>query len=346
MPRTTIADVARIAGVSKATISRVLAGQTKYVREETRQRVLKAVDELGYHPSNAARSLKSKRSFTLGIVGYGLEYFGPSCTLSGIEQEASNLGYTILLHLVRQPETNNVEQLLRKMSSRYVDGIIWAVPEIGENRAWLKDNTLNLSVPIVFLSMEPQPDWFVVAVDNYGGGLLATRHLITQGCQNIGLIAGPLDWWEARQRKLGWQAALESVGLPAKHSLIAEGNWATASGENGLAQLLTRHPEIDGVFASNDRMALGALKTARQLGRRVPEDLAMVGFDDTQDSAYFYPPLSTVRQDMVELGRCAVRELGKEIAANQSGDPPTPKTVLLRPELIVRGSSFLGIVQE
>jgi LacI family transcriptional regulator len=346
MPRTTIADVARTAGVSKATVSRVFAGQTKHVREETRQRVLKAVDKLGYHPSSAARSLKSKRSFTLGIVGYGLEYFGPSCTLSGIEQEASKLGYTILLHLVRQPETNNIEQLLSKMDSRYVDGIIWAVPEIGENRAWLKSKIHKISVPIVFLSMEPQPDQFVVVVDNYSGGLLATRHLITQGCQNIGLITGPLDWWEARQRKLGWQGALESVGLPAKDSFIAEGNWSISSGEYGLAQLLTRHPEIDGVFACNDRMALGALKAARQLGRRVPKDLAMVGFDDTQDSAYFYPSLSTVRQDMIELGRRAVRELGKEIEANQSGDPPTPKTVLLQPELIVRESSLFGTVQE
>jgi len=341
MPRTTIADVARIAGVSKATVSRVLAGQIKYVREETRQRVLKAVDELGYHPSNAARSLKSKRSFSLGVVGYGLEYFGPSCTLSGIEQEASELGYTILLHLIRQPETNNVEQLMSKMQSRYVDGIIWAVPEIGENRAWLKKKSLGLSVPIVFLSTEPQPDQFIVTVDNHIGGLMATRHLITRGCQNIGLITGPLDWWEARQRKLGWQEALESVGLSRKDSLIAEGNWSAVSGEHGLAQLLARHPEIDGLFACNDRMALGALKTTRQLGLRVPEDLAIVGYDDIPDAAYFYPSLSTVRQDMVALGRRAVRELGQEIEANRSGDPSTPRSVVLRPELIVRESSLL-----
>ena len=341
MPRTTIADVARIAGVSKATVSRVLAGQIKYVREETRQRVLKAVDELGYHPSNAARSLKSKRSFSLGVVGYGLEYFGPSCTLSGVEQEASELGYTILLHLIRQPETNNVEQLMSKMHSRYVDGIIWAVPEIGENRAWLKKKSLGLSVPIVFLSTEPQPEQFIVTVDNHSGGLVATRHLITRGCQNVGLITGPLDWWEARQRKLGWQEALESVGLSRKDSLIAEGNWSAVSGEHGLAQLLARHPEIDGVFACNDRMALGALKTARQLGRRVPEDLAIVGYDDIPDAAYFYPSLSTVRQDMVALGRRAVRELGQEIEANRSGDPSTPRSVVLQPELIVRESSLL-----
>ena len=341
MPRTTIADVARIAGVSKATVSRVLAGQIKYVREETRQRVLKAVDELEYHPSNAARSLKSKRSFSLGVVGYGLEYFGPSCTLSGVEQEASELGYTILLHLIRQPETNNVEQLMSKMHSRYVDGIIWAVPEIGENRAWLKKKSLGLSVPIVFLSTEPQPEQFIVTVDNHSGGLVATRHLITRGCQNVGLITGPLDWWEARQRKLGWQEALESVGLSRKDSLIAEGNWSAVSGEHGLAQLLARHPEIDGVFACNDRMALGALKTTRQLGLRVPEDLAIVGYDDIPDAAYFYPSLSTVRQDMVALGRRAVRELGQEIEAIRNGDPSTPRSVVLRPELIVRESSLL-----
>lgn len=342
MPRTTIADVARVAGVSKATVSRVLAGQTKYVRQETRQRVLDAISELEYHPSNAARSLKSKRSFTLGIVGYGLEYFGPSCTLSGVEQEASTLGYTVLLHLIRQPETNNVDQLLRKMQSRYVDGVIWAVPEIGSNHAWLKNRTLRLSVPIVFLSMEPHPDLFVVSVDNYSGGLLATRHLITQGCRNIGLITGPLDWWEARQRKLAWREALESVGLSRRDSFITEGNWSASSGEHGLTQLLTKHPEIDGVFVCNDRMALGALRAARRLGRRVPEDLAIVGFDDIPDAAYFYPPLTTVRQDMVELGRRAVRELEKVIEANRGSEPTPPETIILQPELAVRESSRLA----
>jgi LacI family transcriptional regulator len=340
MSRTTIADVAHAAGVSKATVSRVLAGQTKYVRDQTRQRVLTAIDELGYHPSNAARSLKSKRSFTLGIVGYGLEYFGPSWTLSGIEQEASELGYTILLHLIRQPETNNVEQLLNEMQSHYVDGVIWAVPEIGNNHDWLEDKNLRLSVPIVFLTMRPHTDQFVVAMDNRGGGLVATRHLIAQGCQNIGLITGPLDWWEARQRKLGWQEALQSAGLPVKNSMIVEGNWSANTGEYGLAQLLTRHPEIDGVFVCNDSMALGTARMARERGLRVPQDLAIVGFDDIPDAAYFCPALSTVRQDMVEFGRRAVRELGEAIKANQSDAPFTPKNVSIQPELVVRESSI------
>lgn len=339
MPRTTIADVARTANVSKATVSRVLAGQTKYVREETRQRVQNAIDELGYHPSSAARSLKSKRSFTLGIVGYGLDLFGPSRTLSGIEQEASELGYTILLHVIRRPETNNVEQLLGNMQSHYVDGIIWAVPEIGNNHSWLENNDLRLSVPVVFLTMKPRSNQFIVTIDNRSGGLAATRHLIVQGYQNIGLITGPLDWWEARQRKLGWQEALQSAGLSAKDSLVDEGNWTAISGEHCLAQLLTRHPEIDGVFVCNDSMALGAAKAARERGLRIPQDLAIVGFDDMPDAAYFCPALSTVRQDMVELGCRAVRELREVIEANRSGTTFTPKNVVLQPELIVRESS-------
>jgi LacI family transcriptional regulator len=344
--RVTIKQVAKAAGVSTQTISRVINDRPD-VAPATRERVLGVIERLGYQPSHVARSLIQGRSFTLGVVGYGLEYFGPSCTLSGIEQEASKLGYTVLLNLIRQPETNNVELLLREMLSHYVDGIIWAVPEIGENRAWVKHQARGLSGPIVFLSMEPHPDHFVVAVDNHSGGLMATRHLITQGCQNIGLITGPLDWWEARQRKLGWQEALEGVGLSWNDSFVIEGNWLAISGEGGLSQLLTRHPEIDGVFASNDQMALGALRAARQLGRRVPEDLAIVGFDDVPDAAYYYPPLSTIRQDMVELGRRAVRELGQMLGASRNGDSYAPRTVLLQPELIVRESSILGTsVQE
>ncbi len=339
MSPTTIADVARVAKVSKATVSRVLAGQSQYIRAETRQRVLAAIEELGYHPSHAARSLKSKRSCTLGIVGYGLEFYGPSCTLSGAEEEASELGYTLLLHLIRQPETNNVAELLDEMQARYVDGLIWAVPEIGNNHAWLEDPAFQPSVPVVFLSAEPRPNRFVVAVDNYTAGLTATRHLIAQGCQNIGLITGPLDWWEARQRKLGWKDALESVGLPRKEGFVAEGNWSASTGESGLTQLLTKHPEMDGVFVCNDRMAVGALKVAREMGRRVPEDLAIIGFDNVQDAAYFYPALSTMHQDMIEVGRRAVRELSKGIEAQQNNAPYPPTALLLQAELVMRDSS-------
>jgi LacI family transcriptional regulator len=267
-----------------------------------------------------------------------LEYFGPSRTLSGIEQQANELGYSLLLSLMRQPEKNDAEQVLRDMLSRYVDGIIWAMPEIGNNRDWIQQGTPQLSVPIVFLSMEPHPNLSVVAVDNRSGGRMATEHLLDQGYQTIGLITGPLDWWEARQRQLGWQDALNETRT--EDHLVVEGDWTAESGERGLRQLLEQRPDMDAVFVCNDQMALGALQAARQMGIRVPADLALVGFDDIPESAYFYPPLSTVRQDMVELGRCAVRELGCIIEASQQGRAVVePKVILLQPQLVIRESS-------
>jgi len=171
---------------------------------------------------------------------------------------------------------------------------------------------------------------------------MATKHLLAQGYQNIGLITGPLDWWEARQRQLGWQDALEEAGITIENNLVVEGDWTAESGERCLRQLLEQHPDIDAMFVCNDQMALGAMQAARQMGRRVPEDLALVGFDDIPESAYFYPPLSTVRQDMVELGRRAVRELGRTIEASQQGKAVVePKTILLQPQLIIRESSIV-----
>jgi LacI family transcriptional regulator len=335
--RVTIKQVAKEAGVSTQTVSRVINHRPD-VASETRRRVLQVINRLGYRPSNIARSLIQGRSYTLGAVGYGLEYFGPSRTLSGIEQQANELGYSLLLSLIRQPERNDVEQVLRDMLSRYVDGIVWAVPEIGNNRDWIQQEIPQLFVPVVFLSTHPRPKQSVVSVDNRSGGRMATQHLLDQGYQNIGLITGPLDWWEARQRQLGWQDALKEVTI--ENSLVVEGDWTAESGEQGLRQLLAQRPDVDAVFVCNDQMALGALQAARQMGVQVPEDLALVGFDDIPESAYFYPPLSTVRQDMVELGRCAVRELGRMIEASQKDKAVIqPKTILLQPELIVRASS-------
>jgi LacI family transcriptional regulator len=335
--RVTIKQVAKEAGVSTQTVSRVINNRPD-VAPETRRRVLQVIDRLGYRPSNIARSLIQGRSYTLGVVGYGLEYFGPSRTLSGIERQANELGYSLLLSLIRQPEKNDVEQILLELLSRYVDGIVWAVPEIGNNRDWTQQEIPQLSVPIVFLSTQPRPNQSVVAVDNRSGGRMATQHLLDQGYQNIGLITGPLDWWEACQRQLGWQDALQEV--TTEDNLVVEGEWTAESGERGLRQLLEQRPDIDAVFVCNDQMALGALQTARQMGVRVPEDLALVGFDDIPESAYFYPPLSTVRQDMVELGRRAVRELGRMIEASQQGSAVVaPKAILLQPQLIIRESS-------
>ena len=339
MGKITIRDVAAAAGVSRQTVSRVLNNKPD-VAPQTRQRILGIIDQLGYRPSSIARSLTQGRSFTLGVVSYGVQYFGPSHTLVGIEHQANELGYTLLLGLMRQPEMSGV-QLLHDMLSYHVDGIIWAVSEIGNNRDWMQRELCGLTVPVVFLDTQPCANLSVVNVDNRGGGYLATKHLLDQGYGNIGLITGPSPWWSARQRRLGWQDALEEANLAVEDSLVVEGTWSARSGERGLGQLLEQHPHVDALFACNDQMALGALKAARNLGRRVPQDLAIVGFDDVPEAAFFCPPLSTVRQDLDGLGRCAVRELDRLIQAQQQGDSDVElQTFSLQPELIVRESSI------
>jgi LacI family transcriptional regulator len=336
----TIKSVAQEAGVSIQTVSRVINDRPD-VADATRQRVLEVIDRLGYRPSNIARSMVQGRSCTLAVVGYGLEYFGPSRILSGIETQANEMGYSLLLSLMRQPE-GDVIQVIQDLLAHHVDGIIWGVPEIGLKQNWMEGELARIDVPMVFLDTPPHTGLSVVNIDNRRGGRLATRHLIRRRYREIGLVAGPDNWWAwaAGQRELGWQDALREAGLTIQDSLVVRGDWTAASGERGLKQLLEQHATVDAVFASNDQMALGVLKAAREMELRVPEDLAVVGYDDVPEAAYFCPPLTTVRQDLQEMGRSAVTELGRLIDA---GTLPREKSqrvdVMLQPELVVREST-------
>jgi LacI family transcriptional regulator len=187
--------------------------------------------------------------------------------------------------------------------------------------------------------MEPRPTLPVVAIDNRFGAALATQHLIDVGRKKIGLITGPLDWWVARERREGWKDTLLKAGLLTAPTLMAEGDWSAASGEYGFRELLARQPDIDAIFASNDQMALGVLGAALKLGRQVPRDLAVVGFDNIPESGFFYPPLSTVYQHLTRAGAIAVQELDKIIRAMQHADHFDITTMLLAPELVIRASS-------
>jgi LacI family transcriptional regulator len=338
--RVTMKIIAAEAGVSVQTVSRVVNDRPD-VAPATRQRVREIIDRLGYRPSNIARSLIQGRSCTLGVVGYGLEYVGPARVLMGIERRSSEMGYTLLLSLIRQPEQDGA-QILRDMLAHHVDGVLWAVTEVGANRDWAQEEMARLSIPVVFLHTDPRPNLTVVDIDNRHGGWLATRHLLDQGCQEIGLITGPTSWWAARERKLGWRQALEGAGLEAQEDLVVEGDWSAVSGERGLQQLLSQHPTIDAVFACNDQIALGVLTTAHALHLNVPQDLAVVGFDDIPEAPYFYPPLSTIHQDLKELGQRAVSVLGRLIERAEQDDASPPyEAVFLPPYLVERASSHL-----
>lgn len=334
----TISQVAKEAGVSSQTVSRVINNRQE-ITPETRQHVQEVIKRLGYQPNAIARSLSQRRTHTLGVVTSGLEYYGPSHILIGVEQGANQEGLSILLNLIHQPENENIGPIVNGLISRQVEGIIWAVPEIGSNRSWFQEVVPQLAIPVVFLSTQPRGDLNVVEIDNRSGAYMATEHLLKRGYQKIGLITGPLTWWAASERRRGWQDALTDVGIPFSESQIVEGNWSAESGEHGLHELLAKSPDIQAVFACNDQMALGLMQAARSLGKRIPDDLAVVGFDDIPESAFYYPPLTTIRQRLYELGHVAVQTFMKLRQAEQRDEPAGTQTVLLEPQLVIREST-------
>jgi LacI family transcriptional regulator len=342
----TLQDVARLAKVSAKTVSRVVNNQGE-ISGPTRQRVQAAIEQLGYRPNFLARSLVSQRSHTLGVVCSGLEYFGPSHTLTGVEQRSYELGYSLLFSLLPNAQETNVQPVLDGFVARRVDGIIWAVSEIGDNRAWIRPEVLASLPPIVFVTMQPRPEFSIVVVENQAGAVQATRHLVDLGRRKIGTISGPLLWWEARERLEGFRSTLERAGLEVTPAQIVEGDWTAASGKRGMQRLLEQYPQLDAVFVANDQMALGALGVAHQAGKRIPEDIAFVGFDNIPESDCFWPPLTTVEQHLFDVGGAAVQMLHQLVETQQSGQAdPIPQVRILEAELCVRESSAGSIADQ
>jgi LacI family transcriptional regulator len=335
----TINQVALEAGVSAQTVSRVLNDRPD-VSAQTRLRVKEVIKRLGYRPNTLARSLIRQRSQTIGVVAGAWTYFGPMQYLIGIEKQIRAFGYNLLLDMLHHPEIENVEQILNRLLSAQVDGIIWAIPEIGSNRSWLSRETPHLPVPSIFISMKARDGITDISIDNYMGGCQAVEHLIDQGYRQIGIITGPMDWWESRQRKRGWQETLSSKGLPAGDIQVVEGDWSAESGARGFKSLLNQFPAIDSVFACNDQMALGVFQEAHAEGRKIPEQLGMVGFDNIPESAFFWPALTTIEQPLLELGVTAVKELAKMIEGDEIDDSNRETNhILLSTRLITRDSS-------
>lgn len=319
--------VARLAGVSHQTVSRVL-NTPEAVRPATRDRVVAAMRELGYSRNLAARALVTQQTALLGVLWTGAAYFGPSGTVGGIEVAARAAGYSTLVGALEAYDEGEVKALFRTFRDRGVEGIAVVAPR--ERVAELA-REYAAGIPVVLVADDDSdPSLSTVAVDQELGGRLATEHLLERGCRRVWHLAGPGDWFDARARARGWRAALADAGLEAPD--VVRGDWSPESGYEAGRALVASGEVPDGIFCGNDAMAVGLIAALRDAGVDVPGSVSVVGFDDLAGVAYFAPPLTTVAQPFAELGAKALEVLVGAIA----GAPPVAER--LTPELKVRGS--------
>ncbi len=323
-------DVARKAGVSYQTVSRVINRHAS-VAPATRARVLEAIRELEYLPNGAARNLVTRRSRTVGIVSFGTTYYGPSQMLANIEASFRERAYGLTLATLTELGLAELRSAVRELRSRPVDGIVMIAPILRVDGDEIR--RLCGTVPFVMVDIALGGGLPSVLIDQRYGGRLAAQHLLELGHREIAEITGPLDWSGAELRHQGTLAVLGEAGLAPAMSVA--GDWSATSGYRAAGRLLEAGARFTALVASNDQMALGAMRALRERGLRIPQDISIVGFDDVPESAYFEPPLTTVRQDFASLGRESAAYLVDLI---EQGAMPLNQRVLY-PELISRCST-------
>nr|WP_308121683.1 LacI family DNA-binding transcriptional regulator [Actinotalea ferrariae] len=323
-----MSDVAAVAGVSHQTVSRVLNGHPS-VRPETRQRVLDAIAELGYRRNTAARALVTRRTDTIGVVASGSALFGPTSTLIAVEGAARDAGLYVSVATVARWEAEGMRQVLEHFMAQGVEGVVVIA---AHDEAIEAVRAFDAPVPVVMVGPKDLPGGRLhsVAVDQYAGARLATRHLLDLGHRDVVHLAGPEDWLDARARIRGWRDELVAAGIEPGEPI--HGDWSAGRGY-GVGRDLVRAGVPTAVFAANDQLALGLLRAFAETGVSVPGDVSVVGFDDVDGSAHFYPPLTTVRQEFGALGRRCLELLLTALA----GDDQAPE--LIPPRLVVRASS-------
>lgn len=326
-------DVARLAGVSHQTVSRVL-NDSPSVREQTRRRVLDAITTLGYRPNRIARALATNGFRSLGLVTTDTLAHGPASTLLGIERAARDVGWGLAIAAPTGLTAAAMGDAIDALLDQGVGGLLVIAPQDGVVSA-LPAHPGDR--PIIWVAGPgsdelPASRHPTVRVDQAAGARLATEHLLGLGHRTVWHVAGPLDWHEARARRGAWAAALGAAGAPVPPVLV--GTWAADSGY-AAGRELARRDDVTAVFAANDETAFGVLRALHEAGRRVPADVSIVGFDDLPVSGYTIPPLTTIRQDFDELGRRAVAGLGALVAPGVGQPADTPLT----PRLVVRAST-------
>ena len=332
--RVSLADVARRAGVSPITVSRVSNGFPG-VAEPTRQSVVDAMRELGYRPNGAARALKSGRFRTLGVILHSMSTTGNVRTVDAIAAAAAGHGYATTLLPVGAEAPFGSRGAFTRLQELAVDAII-VITEANLNRA--ESVALLPDVPVIVVDSAPGGGFRVIDTDQRAGARAAVRHLLHLGHPTVWHITGPADSFAGRQRTAAWRRTLRNAGRMVPPALV--GDWTADSGYRAGLRLADE-PECVAVFAGNDEMALGVLRAMRDRGRDVPDHVSVVGFDDIEVAANAIPPLTTVRQDFDQVGQRCVQEALSQVRHGRIRKPGANRTdtILVRPELVVRHST-------
>lgn len=318
-----IFDVARLAGVSHQTVSRVV-NDLPNVRPATRARVEDAIKQLRYRPSATARSLVTRRSRTIGLITTGSPDYGPSSTLLGFNEAARKARYLVSISSMLESDVTSMRASVELLLGQNVEAIVLIAAHRGALEAI---QGIDLGVPLLAVESSGRVGFHSVSIDQFRGAYDATSHLISLGHRSIVHVAGPEDSMDATERVRGWSAALSEHGLVAREPLV--GDWTPASGF-AIGQHLAIGREFTAVFSGNDQMALGLIHAFAANGIRVPADVSIVGFDDIPEAEHFSPPLTTVRQDFAELGRTVMATL-LELQLNENfegAEHPVPTLVV------------------
>jgi len=321
-------DVAALAGVSHQTVSRVLNNHPN-VSERTRLRVRAAIDELGYRPNRAAKALVTGRSQIIGVVAQSSTLFGPASLLAAFNVAAAQAGFAVSVASIRELDRGSFRDAVERHLDTRVAGIVVIAPVETASAAI---EAVADDVPLVMVDGDPALPRPLVTVDQEEGARLATRHLLDHGHATVWHVSGPGEWFDSRGRARGWRRTLEAAGAEVPPLLPAL-DWSAASGyQAGL--VLSRMPEVTAVFAANDHLAVGVLRALHERGRRVPDEVSLVGFDDVPESGYFIPPLTTIRPDFDAVARTSLQLVLDRMRQGTLA----PQHVSIPPVLVTRDS--------
>jgi DNA-binding LacI/PurR family transcriptional regulator len=320
-----IRDVARLAGVSYQTVSRVL-NDSPSIRPSTRQHVLDVIKDIGYRPNQAARALVTSRSRTIGVLSSQTAQYGPTTSINAIEVAAREAGYRLSVTSSNSGDYASIRSSLDYLLSQSVEALVVIAPQV---RVFEAIQELSINIPFITLESTGRNPGRSLSVNQEEGARLATRHLIDLGHSEILHISGPQDWIEAEARMQGYLHELSDADMRTRAPIL--GDWTAHFGYYAGLELL-RFRDFTAVFCGNDQMALGFMHACREMGLSVPGDISVVGFDDIPEAAHFLPPLTTIRQNFAEVGRRAVSLLLSELhGAIQAGhDDSIPAELVLR----------------